>query len=161
MCKPAFKVNNLLKIIEEKGPISPNALTDLTGDVRQSVDKYIRQAHKAKLIYVAGFGPSPFGGNSTVKLWAYGKGEDAIRVHAARKPKPRKPAGTSKSVQMVKALSARKQRAFEEANRLPVHDPITMALFGIQRACLPVPLTAPGRIIRQSMDVTEDELEAA
>jgi hypothetical protein len=139
----------------------PNALTDISGVARQTVDKYIRRSHAADLIHIAGFGPSPFGGKKTVKLWAYGRGEDVKRVYVKPVAKPRKPKGTPKSLQMIRALSARKMRALEEANRMPVCDPITMALFGIKRPCLPALLTAPGRIIKQSMEVTEDELEAA
>lgn len=160
MSKPAFRIDNLLDLIEKKGPISPNRLTEISGIARQTVDKYIRRAHKAELIHIASFGPSPFGGKKTVKLWTYGKGEDARRVYVKTPSKPRKPKGTPKSIQMIKALSARKLRALEEANRMPVRDPITMALFGIKRPCLPALLTAPGRIIKQSMEVTEDETEA-
>jgi hypothetical protein len=160
MSNPAFRVNDLLRIIEEQGPLSPNALTDISGVARQTVDKYIRRSHAADLIHIAGFGPSPFGGKKTVKLWAYGKGEDVKRVYVKPVAKPRKPKGTPKSLQMIRALSARKVRALEEANRMPVRDPITMALFGIKRPCLPALLTAPGRIIKQSMEATEDETEA-
>ncbi len=66
--------------------------------------------------------------------------------------KPKKPLNQKS----VLALSARKQRALEEANRLPVRDPITLALFGIPRPCLPALLTAPGRVYHHLWDEPEE-----
>ncbi|MFL9904651.1 hypothetical protein PQR71_42100 [Paraburkholderia fungorum] len=95
MSKPKTKIYEIVELIRQHGPVSPNRLTNITGDIRQSIDKYVRQAHDAGLIHIAALGPSPFGGNRTVKLYAYGKGIDAQRHHvskpavkrATRKPK--------------------------------------------------------------------------
>ncbi|WCM21391.1 hypothetical protein NDK50_08065 [Paraburkholderia bryophila] len=83
MSKPKTKIHELIDLIREHGPVSPNRLTELSGDMRQSVDKYVRQAHDKGLIHIAAFGPSPLGGNRTVKLYAYGKDVDAERVYAS------------------------------------------------------------------------------
>ena len=48
MAKPKVKIYELIALIKEHGPVSPNRLTELTGDFRQSIDKYIRQAHRAE-----------------------------------------------------------------------------------------------------------------
>lgn len=82
MAKPKVKIFELVELIRVHGPVSPNRLTELSGDWRQSVDQYIRKAHSAGLIHIAGFGPSPFGGNRTVKLYAAGRGVDAKRPYA-------------------------------------------------------------------------------
>jgi hypothetical protein len=82
MSKPTVKLFELVELIRKHGPVSPNRLTELSGDWRTSIDKYIRQAHKARLIHIAAFGPSPHGKNRTVKLYAIGEGVDAKRVYA-------------------------------------------------------------------------------
>ena len=85
MAKPKTKIYELLRLIREHGPVSPNRLTELSGDARQSIDIYIRQAHKAGLIHVDSYGPNPTGSNKEVKLWVFGKGDDAQRVYYAEK----------------------------------------------------------------------------
>lgn len=87
MSKAKTKIYELVELVRQHGPISPNQLTELTGDFRQSIDRYVREAHDAGLIYVASLGPSPFGGNRTVKMYAIGKGIDAQRASAERKAK--------------------------------------------------------------------------
>jgi len=81
MAKPKTKIYELLRLIREHGPVSPNRLTDLSGDLRQSVDKYVREAHDAGLIHIHSYGPNPTGSNKDVKLWAFGKGVDAQRLY--------------------------------------------------------------------------------
>lgn len=89
MAKHFTKLPQILELIREYGPVSPNRLTELSGDMRQSVDKYIRQAHEDRMIHIAGFGPSPLGGNRTVKLYAIGEGVDAERPYVCPKNKER------------------------------------------------------------------------
>lgn len=86
MSKAKTKIYELVELVRMHGPISPNRLTELTGDFRQSIDRYVREAHDAGLIHIAAHGPSPFGGNRTVKLYAVGKGIDAQRPSQNRKP---------------------------------------------------------------------------
>lgn len=90
MAKPKTKIYELLRLIREHGPVSPNRLTELSGDLRQSIDKYIREAHDSKLIHIAGFAPSPLGGNRTVKLYSFGKGVDAVRNGSVKREKKAK-----------------------------------------------------------------------
>ena len=89
MARHHTKIPELLALIREHGPVSPNRLTELTGDFRQSIDKYIRQAHEDELIHVAAFEPSPLGGNRTVKLYAIGAGKDAQRPYVHQKHQKR------------------------------------------------------------------------
>jgi hypothetical protein len=87
MSKPKTKIYEILDLIRQHGPVSANRLTELTGDLRQSIDKYVRQAHDAGLIHIATFGPSPLGGNRTVKLYMVGKAVDAQRTAKAQPKK--------------------------------------------------------------------------
>ncbi|CAG4889438.1 hypothetical protein [Paraburkholderia gardini] len=115
MSKPKTKIYEIVALIREHGPVSPNRLTELTGDFRQSVDKYIRQAHDMGLIHIADFGPSPLGGNRTVKLYAYGKGIDAKRVYA---------------IDRARQKTIEKIRAKRTALNRPHRDTYVEALFG-------------------------------
>lgn len=115
MAKPKTKIYEIVALIEKHGPISPNALTDMTGDFRQSVDKYIRLAHKANLIHIDSFGPSPLGGNRTVKLYACGKGIDAERVYY----RDRKHAESGEKIRAKRSSLTKCRR-----------DPMVTALFG-------------------------------
>lgn len=115
MAKQKTKIYEIVALIEKHGPISPNALTDMTGDYRQSVDKYIRQAHKANLIHIDSFGPSPLGGNRTVKLYACGKGIDAKRIYY----KDRKQAESIEKIHEKHSSLSKFRR-----------DPLISALFG-------------------------------
>lgn len=79
--RPKVKVAELVALVREHGPVSPNHLTELAGDFRQSIDRYIRLAHEAELIHIHSFAESPFGGNRTIKMYAIGKGIDAARPY--------------------------------------------------------------------------------
>lgn len=124
MARERFRLQQTIDLIREHGPISPNALTELTGDWRSCIDHYIRLAHEAGLIHIAAFGPSPFGGNRTVKLWAYGPGEDAKRPKVPQKRYPKRHKGTPKSREALQAIERRS--AAVAARR----DPMIEALFG-------------------------------
>lgn len=108
MSKPKTKIYEIVALIQRNGPVSPNRLTELTGDYRQTIDKYIRLAHMAGLVHVAEFGPSPLGGNRTVKLYAAGKGTDA-----QRHPGEKKKAATRKKADPV----SRKGKNFSRAEK--------------------------------------------
>jgi hypothetical protein len=137
MAKPHRKLHELVVLIEKHGPISPNALTDLTGDHRQSIDKYIRLAHRAGMIHVASLGPSPFGGNRTVKLYAHGKGIDAQRPtkksrKAAEKPAPESRRGmnfTEAEKKILREIKWSSKTVKSQMHRLPGR-----TLLGVQRA---------------------------
>lgn len=82
MSKKKWKLDALLALIEKHGPVSPNRLAELSGDMRQSIDKYVRQAHLAELIHVDSYGPNPNGnGGKDVKLWVIGRRVDAKRQY--------------------------------------------------------------------------------
>jgi len=115
MSKPKVKLYELVELIRLHGPISANRLTELTGDWRQSIDWYIRQAHDAELIHIFDFGPSPHGGNRTVKLYVIGKGIDAKRVYAS----DRERLAAQQKIREKRAVLVKCQR-----------DPIDEALFG-------------------------------
>lgn len=104
MSRPKTKIYELLRLIREHGPVSPNRLTELSGDARQSINKYIRQAHQSKLIHVDSYGPNPTGCAKEVKLWAFGKGEDAKRIYHAEK----------KRAQYIESLRARCQQQISQ-----------------------------------------------
>jgi hypothetical protein len=137
MAKPQRKIQEIVALIEKHGPVSPNRLTELTGDFRQSVDKYIRLAHSAGMIHVDSFGPSPLGGNRKVKLYAHGKGVDAARVlvrerPAAKKPEPESRRGKNFSPAEKKILREIKwsgKTVKSQLHRLPGR-----TLYGVQRA---------------------------
>lgn len=139
MAKPHKKIYELVGLIEKHGPISPNALTDMTGDHRQSIDKYIRLAHQAEMIHIARFAPSPFGGKRTVKEYAYGKGVDAYRKLDQPQAKPRKTDIAPESRRGMKFSEAEKKILREikfsgktvksQLHRLPGR-----TLYGVQRA---------------------------
>ena len=116
MAKPKFKIYELVALIELHAPISPNRLTDITGDHRQSIDQYIRQARNAGLIHISGYEASPYGGNRTVKLYSPGKGIDAERVYA----KDRRQAETIAKIQEKHARLAKCAR----------RDPFIEAMYG-------------------------------
>jgi hypothetical protein len=130
MSKPKVKLYELVDLIEQHGPVSPNRLTELSGDFRQSVDKYIRQAHDQGLIHIAEFGPSPCGGNRTVKLYVAGKGIDAKRQYAAKKPHVRMSRETRRSRVAARAKAAREARLKSELSRPAYRDELTSAFFG-------------------------------
>jgi DNA-binding CsgD family transcriptional regulator len=90
MSKPKTKIYEIVELIRLHGPVSPNRLTELTGDFRQSVDRYVRQAHLAEMIHVSGFGPNPLGINRDVKLYSIGQGVDAQKAGKSVKATPRK-----------------------------------------------------------------------
>lgn len=113
MAKPKTKINEIVALIDKYGPVSPNRLTEITGDFRQSIDKYVREAHLAEFIHVAAFGQSPFGGNRTVKLYAAGKGIDAQRPGTAKKPaKAKKP--VDEALRRCKKYSRAEKRIIRE-----------------------------------------------
>jgi predicted HTH transcriptional regulator len=56
MAKPQKKIFQIVALIEANGPISANRLTEITDDWRQTIDMYIRKAHKLGLIHIADFG---------------------------------------------------------------------------------------------------------
>jgi hypothetical protein len=90
MSKPKTKIYEIVELIRLHGPVSPNRLTELTGDFRQSVDRYVRQAHLAEMIHVSGFGPNPLGINRDVKLYSIGQGVDAQKAGKSANAAPRK-----------------------------------------------------------------------
>lgn len=115
MAKPQRKIFDIVALIEKHEPVSPNRLTEITGDWRQTIDMYIRKAHQSGLIHIAGYEPSPFGpGYTDVKLWAHGKGVDAKRVTFREKRR-------MKTVEKIRA-----KRALIDAHR----DPLVEAFFG-------------------------------
>jgi hypothetical protein len=158
--KAPTKAAELLNLIRIHGPVSPNRLVDITGDHRQSLDRYIRECHEANLIHVAAYGPSPTTEGRTVKLWAIGPGEDAKRPRVKQKRYVYPTKGTPKSRQASKARTDRERRIIEEANRLPTRDPITAAWFGKADRCYTTAILHR-HIYSQSMAVTDDELEPA
>jgi hypothetical protein len=160
MSKPKTKIYEIVELIRQHGPVSPNRLTEMTGDMRQSVDRYIRECHEAGLIHVEAYGPSPVIEGRTVKLWAVGIGEDAKRPRAKEKPRVYQRKGTPKSRQQTKARANRARRIVEEANRLPARDPISIAWFG-QPAQHYATADLSRHIYQQSMTAHDDELEAA
>jgi len=151
MRRLATKFARTLDLIRDQGPISANALVDLTGDWRQTIDCYIREARAAGLLHIAGFGPSPFGGRRTVKLWAFGAGVDAKRPYVQPKPHRRTHTGTPKSLEQLRLIARRR------AALAPVPHPL-MALFGATTDA--VRLSATGRVIRHLHD-DEPEMERA
>lgn len=90
MSKPKTKIYEIVELIRLHGPVSPNRLTELTGDFRQSVDRYIRLAHLAEMIHISGFGPNPLGINRDVKLYSFGAGVDAQKVGKSTKRQSRR-----------------------------------------------------------------------
>lgn len=137
MSKPKTKFYEIVALIEKYGPVSPNRLTEITGDFRQSIDKYVREAHLAELIHVAAFGPSPFGGNRTVKLYAAGKGADAQRRSkkgaASKKQKPpvcrRRKRYSEAEKKILREIKFGKKTVKEQMHRLPGR-----TLYGINNA---------------------------
>lgn len=137
MSKPKTKINEIVALIEKHGPISPNRLTEITGDFRQSIDKYIREAHDAGLIHVAAFGPSPFGGNRTVKLYAIGKGisierpsKKSTKARKQAQPVSRRCMNFSRSEKrIIREIKASGQSVKSQMHRLPGR-----TFYGIQKA---------------------------
>lgn len=136
MSKPKTKIYEIVALIEKHGPISPNALTELTGDFRQSIDRYVRLAHEAEMIHVDSFGPSPFGGNRKVKLYAVGKGIDAQRnskKSASKKQKPvvcrRRKHWSEAEKRILREIKFGKKTVKEQLHRLPGR-----TLYGINNA---------------------------
>jgi hypothetical protein len=115
MAKPQKKIFQIVALIEANGPVSANRLTEITDDWRQTIDMYIRKAHKLGLIHIADFGPSPYGaGYGDVKLWAAGKGIDAKRVCFRQK----------RQIRTVERIRAKRQM-------IDAHpDPLAQAFFG-------------------------------
>ena len=151
MPRPRHKVAELVELIRQHGPISPNALTKLTGDWRQSVDWYIRQAREADLIHIGGYElDTSRGENRTVKLYVFGPGVDAVRPKQPKKAYQRPLKGTPMSVAVVQAREKRARRTVD------VHrDPLVAALFG---ACAPLTNSRwNSRVYRQPMSVNDEE----
>jgi hypothetical protein len=115
MAKPEVKIYEIVALIEKHGPISPNRLTEITGDWRQTIDAYIRKAHARKMIHISGFGPSPFGTNREVKLYKAGKGVDAKRLTYRERRR-------EQSIERIR----QKRTALNKCQR----DPLDAALFG-------------------------------
>jgi hypothetical protein len=137
MAKPKTKINEIVALIEKHGPVSPNRLTEITGDFRQSIDKYVRQAHDAGLIHVAAFGPSPFGGNRTVKLYAAGKGVNVQRPgKKSTKPRKIKNVGSRRCMNFSSAEKRiiREIKLSGQAVKLQLHRLPGRTLHGIQKA---------------------------
>jgi hypothetical protein len=121
-------MREVLAMISEHGPVSPNRLTELGLACRQDIDYYIRELKRDKLIYIAEFDASPCRDGRTVKLYAAGNLPDAKRPKPPRKPYKRKP--TEHADDIANAIRNRAERRRQEIERVPERDFLTAALFG-------------------------------
>jgi predicted ArsR family transcriptional regulator len=80
------RMSELLRLIAKHGPVSKNRLAEISGVVRQNVDKYMRRLHEQKLVHIDSFDRNPDRENYMVALYVSGPGDDAVRE---RKPKKR------------------------------------------------------------------------
>ncbi|MEX3961047.1 hypothetical protein AB4Y42_02335 [Paraburkholderia sp. EG286B] len=123
-------VAEFAKFVGANEPISPNRMVDISGYIRQDIDRYVRRARDEKLIFVSGYGPSPVRKGRRVKLYSCGVGPDVVAPPIAKKKKVRKRTGTRTSQIAVRASEERKLRRKRELNFIPKRDPLTEAFFG-------------------------------
>ena len=58
-------------------------IAELTGQKQETVARYLRMLHRAKLVYVAGYGCTYNGGkHPRYKLWAWGPGKEDAKKPA-------------------------------------------------------------------------------
>jgi hypothetical protein len=133
-------IDRLLDVLGAK-PMSVAEVAAAMGITHHATNDLLRRNFDRGICHISGF-RSCVGRGKDKPLWVAGKGENAITEHA-------------------KARAARDKRIAAEAARRPEahRDPLQEALFGRVHS---VPLSdLPRRIIRQSMTVTEDDLEVA
>jgi hypothetical protein len=124
-------LTQFVELVGNHEPVSPNRLVELTGYRRQDIDRLIRSARDPqRRMYIADFGPSPFGGNRTVKLYARGDKPDAVRPYVKKKTYRRKRTGTPHSRAAAAARRERAARLKRETQFVPRRDPFTEAFFG-------------------------------
>jgi biotin operon repressor len=126
--RPTPRMQAVLDLIMEHGPISPNDLTDKDGLCRADIDAYIRELRKDGLIHIHSYDPSPCRDGYTVKLYVAGPGEDAKRPKPPRRKYSRK--GGSRSASVVKGRELKELRRAQEIVHIPPRDFLTAAMFG-------------------------------
>jgi hypothetical protein len=118
----------VLAMIAEHAPVSPNKLAEIGIACRQDIDYYIRELKRDKLIHIAAYETSPCRDGYTVKLYATGNLADAKRPKPPRKPYKRKP--TEHADDIANAIRNREERRQREIEHIPARDFLTAALFG-------------------------------
>jgi hypothetical protein len=92
-------------------PMTSGEVAVALGMTRNATNDLLRRAEADGLCHIASYEPG-VGRSKDVAMWAIGK------------------AGTLQSTRQKQARAARIRRIFEEANRLPERDPISIAWFG-------------------------------
>jgi hypothetical protein len=126
--RPTPRMKVILDLVTKHGPISPNALTHMSGEWRADIDACLREMKKEGLIHISGYEPSPCREGYTVKLYAAGPGEDAKRPKPPRRKYARKGGKHGESVARGREL--KEARRAEEIVHIPPRDSLTAAMFG-------------------------------